>query len=125
MVRARITQHAIERYISRVEPSASPNRARACVERIVIRGQVRSTPRHWMRHRVRITPGLRFVYWAEHPYVCALVLEGAVVTIVHRSLYCRPPGCEISELFGSASGESGGWGPPVRTGSEIELGEAA
>jgi hypothetical protein len=125
MVRARITQHAIERYISRVEPSASPDRARACVEQIVIRGQVRSTPRHWMRHQVRITPGLRFVYWAEQPYVCALVLDGAVVTIVHRSLYCRRQGCEISELFGSAPDEVGGWGLPVGTGSAIELEEAA
>ena len=42
-----------------------------------------------MRDRVRITGGLRFVYWSERSDVCALVIDGAVVTVLTRAL-CRP-----------------------------------
>jgi hypothetical protein len=105
---ARITQHAIERYISRVEPWASRESARAGVERIVTCGHVRSTPRHWMRHRVGLTPGLRFVYWAEQPDVCALVLDGVVVTLVHRDLYSRRAVVDMPEPFALSPGEGEG-----------------
>jgi hypothetical protein len=89
MVRPWITQHAVDRYLSRVDSSVSPYEARECIRRILAFGRVRSTPRHWMRARVQLTPGLRFVYWHEQPDVCALVLDGAVVTILTRAL-CRP-----------------------------------
>ena len=51
----------------------------------VNRGRKRPTPRHWTR--VRPAPGLRFVYWAERPDVCALLLGGKVVTVTTRALY--------------------------------------
>lgn len=85
----RISRHAVERYISRVDPAVSPSEARVCVARILALGRSRSTPRHWMRSEVRLTPGLRFVYWSEQPHVCLLVLDGVVITTVTRSLYRR------------------------------------
>jgi hypothetical protein len=83
-----VTHHAVDRYIDRVDPSATRHQAAAAIARIIGRGRVRSTPRHWMRGLVRQTPGLRFVYLAELPGVCALVIDGAVVTIITRRL-CR------------------------------------
>ena len=83
-------------------------------------GQVRSTPRHWMRARARLTPGLRFVYWAEQAHVCALVLDGVVVTVVTRSL-CRRgrftivPGGEAEPIYVAAS-------MPVCAGSAADMG---
>lgn len=85
-----VTQHAIDRYIQRVEPSASRDDAHDRVARIVTLGQARPTPRHWMRERVRLTPGIRFVYWWQQPQVCALVLNGAVITILTRALCAMP-----------------------------------
>jgi hypothetical protein len=88
MDRPRITRHAVDRYIDRVNSSASPDEARWCIARILAQGQVRPTPRHWMRAGVRLTPGLRFVYWAGQADVCLLVLDGAVITIITHEL-CR------------------------------------
>jgi hypothetical protein len=89
MTQPHITQHAIDRYITRVDPGASRDQARRAIARILTHGQSRSTPRHWMRQRVRLTPGLRFIYWADQSGVCAMVLDGAVITIVTRALYRR------------------------------------
>jgi hypothetical protein len=105
----RVTHHAVERYIDRVEPSATRHQAASAIARIVGRGQVRSNPRHWMRGLVRQTPGLRFIYLAEQPGVCALVIDGAVVTIITRRLCrrsCFPviPGDVVEPIYCSADG---------------------
>jgi hypothetical protein len=84
----RVTHHAVDRYLERVDPAATRRQAAEAIRRIVGLGNARSTPRHWMRDLVRHTPGLRFVYLAEQPGVCALVVDGAVVTILTRQL-CR------------------------------------
>lgn len=86
--RPRLTAHAVARYIDRVDRTASRRQAAEAISQIIQRGRARSTPRHWMRGLVRPTPGLRFIYLAEQPGVCALVIDGAVVTIITRRL-CR------------------------------------
>jgi hypothetical protein len=83
----RLTGHAVARYLERVEPECSQLTARQRLELIVQHGCSRSTPRHWMRGRVRPAPGLRFLYCAEHPDVCALLIGDAVVTVVSRSMF--------------------------------------
>ena len=105
----RVTHHAVDRYIDRVEPSATRFQAATAITRIVGRGQVRSTPRHWMRGLVRQTPGLRFIYLAEQPGVCALVIDGAVVTIITRRLCRRSwfpiiPGDVVEPIYCSTDG---------------------
>jgi hypothetical protein len=50
---------------------------------------VRPHPRRWMRGHVRLTPGLRFIYWSELPGVCGLAVGSTLVTVVTRSLYRR------------------------------------
>ena len=55
---------------------------------MVARGRMRSRPRHWTRG-VHQTPGLRFLYWADMPDLCALVLDGVVITVLTREV-CRP-----------------------------------
>lgn len=84
----RVTGHAVDRYIDRVDRTASRRQAAEAISQIVGRGHVRSTPRHWMRGMVHQTPGLRFIYLAAQPDVCALVIDGAVVTIITKRL-CR------------------------------------
>jgi hypothetical protein len=83
MSAVRITKHAIERYQARVNPKASQDDARLMLCRMVCMGHVRSTPRHWMRTAAK-TPGLVFVYWSQMPGVCALVLNGALITVITR-----------------------------------------
>ncbi len=52
---------------------------------IVARGRRSPNPRHWMR-ATRRQPGTCFVYWSGRPSVCAIVGDGAVVTVVTRQL---------------------------------------
>lgn len=84
-LRVYITDHVVQRYRQRVDDSASPAGARLVLGRMISLGHTRSTPRHWMRD-VRKTPGLVFLYWAELPGVCGLVLDGALVTLLTRQL---------------------------------------
>lgn len=83
----RLTDHAIERYQQRVELGCSGHTARVRLEQMIAFGRTRSTPRHWMRDRVSPTPGLRFLYWAQCPNICALLFGNAVVTVVTRSMF--------------------------------------
>jgi hypothetical protein len=80
----RVSRHAIQRYLERVDDSLSPAKARRAVQEILRAGRSRSTPRRWTQH-VRATPGLRFVYWHERPDICLLVLDGTVVTVLTRA----------------------------------------
>jgi hypothetical protein len=42
----------------------------------------------WPRQR---DPGLRFVYWSGLPDICALLLDGAVVTVLTREMFRSLP----------------------------------
>jgi hypothetical protein len=86
---ARIAHHAVERWIERVDGTASLAEARMAVGRFVALGRARPTPRHWMRGLVRQEPGTVFVYNAERPRVCAVVVDGVVVTVLVRALFER------------------------------------
>jgi hypothetical protein len=44
---------------------------------------------------VKKTPGLRFIYWAELPGVCGLVLDGALITLVTRELFRSAPHLQV------------------------------
>jgi hypothetical protein len=94
MLEVRLTTHVVERYVERVDPKASSGEARLVLGRMVSLGRVRSTPRHWMRN-VKKTPGLRFIYWADLPGVCGLVLDGALITLVTRELFRSPPHLQV------------------------------
>src|SRR4051794_33451574 len=80
----RISRHAIERYQQRVEPGSSLLAARLRLGQMVALGRTRATPRHWMRGQVSLTPGLRFLYWAQRPNLCALVMNDVVITVLTR-----------------------------------------
>src|SRR4051794_24834083 len=85
--RVRLSEHAIERYCERVEVGCRPGTARERLNQMATFGRMRSTPRHWMRRRVSTTEGLRFLYWAHMPNVCALVRGDTVVTVVTRAMF--------------------------------------
>jgi hypothetical protein len=60
------------------------------LQRFVSMGRMRPTPRHWMSDR-RVEPGTCFVYWSQKPRVCAIVCDGAVVTVITAELVrCSP-----------------------------------
>jgi hypothetical protein len=82
----RVSAHAADRFRLRVSPAASPEEALRRLEQMAAAGRLRSRPRHWTN--VEPAPGLRFLYWAELPHVCGLVLEGVIVTVLTRDL-CR------------------------------------
>ncbi len=103
MSAVRITQHAISRYQMRVDPQASCNDARVMLCRMVCMGRVRPTPRHWT-HSVAKTPGLVFVYWSRLPGVCALVLDGALITVLDRkTCQARPDHLRLVSIDGEPS----------------------
>jgi hypothetical protein len=81
-----ITTHAVCRYRERVDRRISLLEARLRLQRLVSLGRVRATPRHWTRESVKVSAGLRFVYWSGEPHVCALVRDRAVVTVLTRTL---------------------------------------
>lgn len=83
-----LSAHAVTRYRDRVDPTASSSEARLGLNRFVMLGRARETPRHWMRNDVEAGPGVRFVYWSGRPDVCAIVRGDVVVTVVTRAL-CR------------------------------------
>ena len=85
MPSARISQHAVQRYSDRVDRASPPAVARLQIAEILARGRWRAWPRHWMRG-TSSPPGTRFVYWAELPGVCVIVIEGTAVTLITRQL---------------------------------------
>src|SRR5262245_45650007 len=92
----RISAHAVERYIQRVQ-TLQPPAAITAMHRFLRTGRVRPTPRHWTRAIVQPSPGLKFVYSALAPGVCFLVREETVVTVVTRDLARRARGHKVHE----------------------------
>src|SRR3954453_9936480 len=81
----RITSHVVDRFIERVDPTASRAHARRVLTEFLTRGKCRTTPRHWMDH-VSPARGKRFIYWADLPGVCLVVIDGVAVTLLTRDL---------------------------------------
>ena len=69
---------------------ASSQGAKLAIGRLMAHGRWRPNPRSWMSE-TKAAPGVRFVYAATYPGVCAIVDDGVVVTIVTRDL-CRSDG---------------------------------
>jgi hypothetical protein len=82
----RLSAHAVQRWSERVDPGAAQIEARFALGQLISHGRVRATPRHWTD--VGADPGLTFVYWSHRPTVCALIVDGVVVTVLTRTL-CR------------------------------------
>jgi len=85
----RITAHAIERWQERVDPASSWLAAHLTVRKLLNTGRSRPTPRHWMRRPIE--PGTTYVFNASYPGVCAIVTDGAAVTIITRELVRTNP----------------------------------
>jgi hypothetical protein len=85
MTPPRITRHIIDRYRERVDTCASVAEAGMAIQQILSLGRWRVTPRSWMSEN-EPAPGVRFVYWAKRPGLCVVILDGAAVTVVTRSL---------------------------------------
>jgi hypothetical protein len=90
-----ITAHAVKRCQQRIAPQLSRASANELLGRLASEGRVRPHPRRWMRGHVRLTPGLRFIYWSELPGVCGLAVGSTLVTVVTRSLYRRRPSASL------------------------------
>src|SRR5579859_2889168 len=84
--RMRLTRHAIERWCQRVERCDQVDDVelgRSRLAEFVAHARRRSRPRHWTD--VEAIPGVSFLYWVEHPDICALVVNNAVVTVIARA----------------------------------------
>lgn len=88
---AAVALHAAERWMQRVDRGASLREANFALRRFVSLGRARPNPRHWMRGQVRQEPGTVFVYNAERPDVCAILIDGVVVTVLTRGLFSQRP----------------------------------
>lgn len=80
----RITQHAVQRFIERVDRAATPSVAASRIAAMLENGRVRPNPRWWTGSRPE--PGTMFVYSADEPEACLLATRDAVVTVVSRDL---------------------------------------
>jgi len=82
-----ISEHAISRYLERVDRTISRREARIAISRVVSLGRTRSVPRHWMRRNgIEPRPGVVFVYCSRRPGVCLIVRDGTVLTVITRRL---------------------------------------
>ena len=84
-----ITGHAIERCQQRVAAALTFGETRDLLSTMVSSGRTRETPRKWTKRSVSPAPGLGFVYWAELPDVCGLVVGHTLVTVLTRDLCKR------------------------------------
>jgi hypothetical protein len=86
ITRVRLNAHAVGRWCERVDPGATQLEACSALGQLISHGRVSATPRHWTD--ADPAPGLTFVYWAQRPSVCAIIVDGVVVTVLTRAL-CR------------------------------------
>lgn len=108
---ARVSTHAIERYVERVDSLAAPAAAAAEIYAVAVGGRSRPTPRRWMR-RARKTPGVRFVYDARRPGVCAVVMSGVIVTVVaspRARRMCDETACRADHQVALVAARDGPW----------------
>ncbi len=84
MADRRITQHAIRRFIERVDRSASPAAAAHRIASMVASGRTRPNPRAWTN--CKSGDGTVFIYSADEPEACLVATSYAVVTVVSRDL---------------------------------------
>lgn len=82
----RITSHAIQRYIERVDHSANPTVAFHRLVDLAGHGRVRPNPRAWTS--ADPAAGKVFIYPAADPDVCLVATRDTVVTVLTRGL-CR------------------------------------
>src|SRR2546428_122643 len=85
-----LTDHATERYQDRVAPSFSAAEARMALQRFVGMGTDASRAAA-LDVSARAEPGTRFVYWSQQRDVCAILRDGAVVTVITRELVRSSP----------------------------------
>jgi len=85
-----VSQHAVDRYRSRVE-DLTEREVQHAIEDLLKDARLRPTPRHWMRQRTSYGSGIRFGYSPRAPHVALVLRESTVVTVLTRSLCRRPP----------------------------------
>jgi hypothetical protein len=95
-----ITNHAVDRYHERVDPSATPSIAFWAIRDMLATGVVRTKPRAWTT--CRLEPGQRLVYSALCADACLVITEGCVVTVLSREL-CAPAWKQTTPMPRSAS----------------------
>ena len=78
-----VSSHAIERYQQRVDASSDRRAALAAILQILRTAHARSGPRHWMRVAAT-APGTRYLYSAQRPNVCLVLVNGVIVTVHSR-----------------------------------------
>src|SRR5688572_8909441 len=86
--RAFMSQHAVQRYLERVAPGSPVGVAVKTMEHILQTARVRSKPRRWMKG-VTVRPGSRYLYAADHPNVCLVLVGEVVVTVYSRRVCAR------------------------------------
>jgi hypothetical protein len=77
-----IKPHAIDRYIERVDPTATRQEAACTIRAIHCGGRARPKPRKWTGVTAR--PGTRYVYSAQHPGICVVERGGVIRTVFAR-----------------------------------------
>jgi len=84
MATRRITQHAIQRFIERVDRSATTADASRRIAQMAANRRVRPTPRSWTN--CRPGPGTVFICSAVTPDACLVATRDAILTVVSRDL---------------------------------------
>lgn len=77
-----ISDHAVDRWLERVDGGASRAEARLAMLAFANRGTVSETPRWWMRRVPE--PGDRYIYCATRRGICLVMARDGVVVTVYR-----------------------------------------
>ena len=81
----RVSRHAVERYIERVDPRLDARQAAEAIREIWRSGRARPRPR-WWSSRMGERPGTRYVYSAADADVCLIAAGRCVVTVQSRAI---------------------------------------
>jgi hypothetical protein len=119
----RITRHAVDRFQERVLPGSSKLEARLALQQFVSMGRLRPNARHWMSDQ-RPDPEKRFIYWAGHPRVCAIIVGRTVVTVITADLVRASGLRNLRPVASSAPQQSHGKSERWRWDGLVEASEA-
>jgi hypothetical protein len=96
-----VSTHAIDRFIQRVDPTASRPEAALNIRQMLDDAKARATPRKWTGITAR--PGSRYLYSPTHPGICLVERGGRIRTVFARETSRQWRQTQRRQLYGEAA----------------------
>ncbi len=96
-----VSTHAIDRFIQRVDPTASRSDAALHIRQMLDDAKARATPRKWTGTTSQ--PGSRYLYSPTHPGICLVERSGRIRTVFARETSRQWRQTQRLERYGEAA----------------------